>query len=76
MYTLIQASTKWGGDGTGSTIRRSIPGRCETNANRSKYARGCQNSGYAELPPFLESGGAIELEEVPAGETAFLVEVI
>ena len=33
-------------------------------------------SGCTELTPLGESGGAVDLEVVPAGEAAFLVEVV
>lgn len=39
---------------------------CQTKANRSQVSGGRWNSGCAELPPFFESGGSVELEYVPA----------
>jgi hypothetical protein len=33
-------------------------------------------SGRAELTPLGESGGAVELVDIPAGEAAFVVEVV
>jgi len=52
-----------------------MTGCWQTNANQSQFARNRRNLGGTDLPPFLESGGSLELENVPAGGAAFLIEV-
>ena len=51
--------------------------RCyQTNANQSPFAQSPPMSGSAELTPLAESGGAADLEVVPAGEGALRVEQV
>ena len=59
----------------------AIPRRCtlecwQTNANSSPLSQTCPVSGGAELTPLGESGGAVDLENVPAGEGALRVEQV
>ena len=49
---------------------------CQTNANESQFTRAGRVSGGAKLTPLGKGGGSVELEDVPAGEVAFLVEVV
>ena len=49
---------------------------CQTNANQSQFTPMRQLSGRAELAPLGEGDGTVELEDVPTGEAAFLVEVV
>jgi len=46
----------------------------QTNANQSQFARERRISGRAELTPLGKGSGAVELDDVPAGEAAFLIE--
>ena len=48
----------------------------QTNANRYPIAHESRHSGRAELTPLGESGVAVELEDVPAEEVAFLIEMV
>ncbi len=48
----------------------------QTNANQSPYGRTRPLLSCTELAPLVESGGAVDLEDVSAGEAAFLVEVV
>ena len=49
---------------------------CQTNANQSKFAAETANLSGTKLTPLAKSGGACQLEGVPAGERSFLVEVV
>ena len=57
-------------------MRGPFLGCCQTNANQCQFGRGRGLSGRAELTPLGKGCGAIDFEGVPAGEAAFLVEVI
>ena len=51
--------------------------RCwQTNANSSQLGQGTCPLSCAEIAPFGESGDAVLLEDLSAGEAAFLVEVV
>lgn len=51
-------------------------GCCQTNANQSTKGRRACYLSRAKTAPFGESGGAVRLEDFPAGKTAFLIEVV
>ena len=51
-------------------------GWCQTNSNQSQFAPPVPASGGKKRPPLGESGGVVGLEMIPAGEAAFLVEVV
>ena len=57
-----------------SQKKHKLEGRCQVKANQSLFAQTCPVSGRAELKPLVESGGAVGLEIVPAGEGAVSVE--
>ena len=46
----------------------------QTNANSSQLGQGTFPLCCAEISPFGESGDAVQLEDLLAGEAAFLVE--
>ncbi|CUH41240.1 hypothetical protein RUM4293_00108 [Ruegeria atlantica] len=49
---------------------------CQTNSNQSQFAAETVNLSGTKLTPLAKSGGACQLEGVPAGERSFLVEVV
>ena len=49
---------------------------CQTNAHSSLFALTRPVSGSAELTPLSESSVTVDLEVLPAGEAAFLVEMV
>lgn len=53
-----------------------IGGCWQTNSNQSQLGQSCCPLTRAETAPFVESGGAVQLEVVAFGEAAFLVEVV
>ena len=55
---------------------RSTQRCCQTNANSSQFGHGRRSLVGAELPPLGESGLTRGLEEIPAGEAPFSVEVV
>ncbi len=57
-------------------VQEPLDGCCQTNANQSQFAPARRISGCAELTPLGKSGGAVELEVVPAVEVAFLIKEI
>ncbi len=54
----------------------AVDGCCQTNANRSQFARESRSSGRAEQTPLIKGGGSVELEIIPTVEVAFLIEVV
>ncbi len=49
---------------------------CQTNSNQSQLAAETANLSGTKLTPLAKSGGACQLEGVPAGERSFRVEVV
>ncbi len=53
-----------------------LDGCCQTNSNQSQFTAETANLFRTKLTPLAKSGGACQLEGVPAGERSFLVEVV
>jgi len=59
-----------------SPTDQAFCGWCQTNASSSPFAQTRSASGHTELTQPGESGGAVRLENVPAGEGALRIEQV